>query len=116
MGDNFGGMDLFITYVGGDGNDVTLVTTLALPGDVNLSGHVSGDDLAIIITNWGMTGATREQGDLSGDNTVSGLDYTEVITYYGTGVFPGEPGTIPEPATLEMLLMVGALAMLRGRR
>ena len=60
-----------------------------------------------------MTGATREDGDLSGDGTVSGSDYTEVITYWGTGTPPLEPGTIPEPATLAILLLGGLAALFR---
>ena len=48
-----------------------------------------------------MNPATPEQGDLSGDAFVTGHDYTEVVSYWGTGVFPGEPPSgIPEPATL----------------
>ena len=85
-----------------------------LPGDVDDNGYVGGVDLTIIITNWGMSPATRLEGDLSGDDTVSGLDYTEVITYWGTGT-PPEPGAVPEPATLG-LLMVGGLVLLRRRR
>ncbi len=86
-----------------------------LPGDVNVDGWVAGGDLSIIITNWGMTGATREQGDLNGNGTVDGLDYTEVLTYWGTGSPPEPPSGIPEPATLG-LMMIGGLALLRCKR
>ena len=89
---------------------------LPLPGDVNGDGWVGGLDLTLVITNWGKNPATREQGDLSGDGTVAGADYTEVITYWGTGTpLPPEPGIIPEPATLGLLL-AGALAGLIRRR
>ena len=87
----------------------------ALPGDVDASGYVGGADLTTIITNWGMSGASREQGDLSGDGTVGGTDYTEVITYWGTGTAPPEPGAIPEPATLGLLLG-GGLALLMRKK
>ena len=78
-----------------------------LPGDVTSDGWVGGADLTAVITNWGMTGASREQGDLSGDGTVSGPDYTEVITYWGTGTAPAE--VIPEPGTLWLLLVAGSV-------
>ena len=90
-------------------DDIAGVTALFpvgdLPGDVDGDNWIGGADLTAIITNWGLTGATRQQGDLTGDGTVSGPDYTEVITYWGTGVFPGEPATIPEPATFALLLI-----------
>ena len=91
-----------------------IIPTL-LPGDVDGDGYVGGSDLTALITNWGMTEATREQGDLDGDGTVSGPDYTEVITYWGSGTFPGEPGAIPEPATIGLLLL-GALSLLSRRQ
>ena len=104
-------------YVGsfGNWNSVTFETGPAISGDVDGNGYVSGPDLTTIITNWGITGATRAQGDLSGDGTVSGPDYTEVITYWGTGTPPPEPGAIPEPATLGLLLLA-SLTLLRRRR
>ena len=41
-------------------------------------------------------------------------DYSEVLTYWGTGTPPQITGT-PEPATLALLLL-GGLALLRYRR
>lgn len=75
----------------------------ALLGDVNDDGFVGGDDLSIILTNWGLSGMTRQQGDLSGDNFVGGDDYSEVLTYWGTGISP-ETISIPEPTSLLSLL------------
>ena len=63
----------------------------------------------------GKNPATREQGDLSGDGTVAGADYTEVITYWGSGTPPPEPGSIPEPATIGLLALAGTV-LLAGRR
>ena len=84
-----------------------------LPGDVNGDGWVGGDDLSIILTNWGLSGQSREQGDLTGEGFIGGDDYSEVLTYWGTGTPPDSLVTsIPEPATLALLLL-GALAMLR---
>ena len=81
-----------------------------------LPGDVSGDDLTIILTNWGLSGQTREQGDLTGEGFIGGDDYTEVLTYWGTGT-PPPPLAIatPEPATLGLLL-VGGLALLNRKR
>ena len=86
-----------------------------LAGDVDGDGWVAGNDLSITISNWGMTGATREDGDLNGNGTVDGPDYSEVLTYWGMGIPPLEPPSgIPEAATLGLLL-TGGLALLRRR-
>ena len=105
----------------GNNDFVTLTGDLSLlplprSGDVNGNDYVSAPDLTTVITNWGMTGATREQGDLSGDGTVSAPDYTEVITFWGTGTAPTEPGPVPEPMTLALLAVSGGLAVLIRRR
>ena len=114
------GEDYTLTYY--DSGDLAGYTVLTvpepatLPGDANGDGWVGGDDLTIILTNWGMDGQTREQGDLTGEGFIGGDDYTEVLTYWGTGIPPESVITAtPEPATLGLLLL-GGLAMLRRRR
>ena len=83
-------------------------------GDVNGDGWVGGDDLTIILTNWGLDGQTREQGDLTGDLFVGGDDYTEVLTYWGTGTPPVSVVTaVPEPATLGLMLLGGLVLLWR---
>ena len=108
---NFGGIDLFISYVGGDGNDVTLV--VPLPGDVDLDGFVDGDDLSTIISYWGQS-LGRKFGDLNSNGIVDGPDYAEVLSYWNPPPEPPSQAT-PEPATLALLL-IGALALLRRRK
>jgi len=83
-------------------------------GDVNGDDFVGGSDLNTILSNWGMSGATRLQGDLTGEGDVGGADYNQVLSHWGEGT-PPEPGAIPEPATLGLLL-IGALVSLRRRR
>ena len=96
-------------------DNVSLVL-VPLAGDVNDDGFVGGVDVNRIITNWGMTGASREDGDLDGDGTVSAPDYTEIMTNWGAGTLPLEPpGATPEPSTL-LLLAGGLLAGLIRRR
>ena len=83
-----------------------------LPGDVNDDGFIGPDDLTTIINNWGLSGATREQGDLNGNGVVDGPDYAEVLSFWA----PTEPPeATPEPATL-VLLSLSGLAMLLRRR
>lgn len=94
---------------------VDVISVPLMPGDVNFDGFVGGDDLSTITTNWGREGMSRKEGDLSGDGFVTGHDYTEVLTYWGTGTPPEEATSIPEPATLGLLLL-GGQALLRRRR
>ena len=120
LGSHAGPVDLEISY-GGESvliGDVAVDQTFAytvfpLDGDVNGDGFVGGADLTQVIYNWGMTGASHADGDLNGDGTVSGPDYTEIVTSWGNGS-PPEPGPIPEPATLSLLLL-GCLTLIRRR-
>ena len=88
-----------------------------LAGDVDGDGFVGGDDLTIILTNWGSSGMTREQGDLTGDSFIGGDDYSEVLTYWGTGIGLGAVlSSVPEPLSLILLTWGGLIVLLRRRR
>lgn len=50
-----------------------------IPGDVNADQVVDGQDLAIIIQNWGANGGL---GDANGDGIVDGFDLTLVLSYW----------------------------------
>jgi hypothetical protein len=52
-------------------------------GDVNNNGHVTIQDLSVLATNYGHTGATYAQGDLNGDGTVGIQDLSILATHYG---------------------------------
>ena len=62
-----------------------------LSGDVNEDGFVGGADGMQILTNWGMTGASRSDGDVDGDGTVEGDDLAEILSYWAQSVpLPGD--------------------------
>ena len=51
---------------------------------------------------------------LNGDGLVTAQDYTKVITHGGTGTPPAEPpSSVPEPATMGLLIMGGLLLLRR---
>ena len=108
---NFGGLDLFISYIGGDGNDVTLFT--AQPGDFDLDGDIDGVDFGLWQTGYPTaSGALLSDGDADGDGDVDGTDFGIWQANYLTNL--GGSAAIPEPTTMG-LLIVGALAILRRR-
>lgn len=59
-------------------------STDPLPGDLNLDGVVSLNDVAILLSNYGIEfGATREQGDMDGDGDVDLADISAILSQYG---------------------------------
>ena len=100
--------------IGGTGDLFSFSSYLPghVPGDVDGDGFSDGDDLATIISNWGLSGATREQGDLNVDGIVSGPDYAEVLSFWAPE--PTEP--TPEPATLTIISAAGCCVLLANGR
>ena len=91
---NFGGTDLFVSYVGGDGNDVSLFTTLAgLSGDFDGDDDVDGADFLKWQRDPGV-------GNLSDWQT----------NYGNTALLTAASTAVPEPSTL----LLSAMASLLG--
>ena len=120
FGSGLGGILIhpYLTWI-----DNVLDEPILLPGDVNGNLFVCDEDLSIIINNWGLSGATREQGDLSGNYIVDGPDYAEVLSYWNTGIPPSEPSeppeaiaAMPEPATVWLMILAGAILARRKRK
>ena len=108
------GPNKLVAFGSDAGGARTWPITVNLPGDVNTDGWVDGDDWDIIIANLNQYG-NRGQGDLTGDGLINATDQAEWTAYQNTGIInPGAAATIPEPATLAMVL-VGGLAILRRR-
>jgi probable HAF family extracellular repeat protein len=78
-----------------------------LPGDANGDGTVSFADYQTLEGNFG-TGTTWAQGDFNGDHAVTFADYQILEANFGKS-------SVPEPATLSLLIL-GGLALARRRR
>ncbi|MCA9102262.1 MAG: hypothetical protein KDA63_13965 [Planctomycetales bacterium] len=111
---NFGGIDLFISYLGGNGNDVVLFTLAAgLPGDGNGDGWVDGLDYLLWASHYGThpgPDGDITDGDYNDDGSVDGLDYLLWAGNYGSHAAL----SVPEPCSLAIL--VSAAGLLGQRR
>jgi hypothetical protein len=91
-----------------------------LPGDANHDGRVDVNDLTVVLTDFGMTGADWAQGDFVGDGTVDINDLTILLTHFGDSIGSSAAGTaaVPEPGALALLLagLVTLLGCARQRR
>lgn len=64
---------------GSPGHFVSVSCNPGCPADLNDNGAVGGDDLAIILGNWGGAGV----GELTGDGTIDGADLATVLGAWG---------------------------------
>ncbi len=100
---------LRLTYQGGDGNDIALITTAAPElGDLNEDGQINQLDLNLTIQHFG---TNSSQGDANHDNTVNLQDIFLLRNILNTNT----PLEIPEPTTLFTLLIL-APALLARRK
>jgi hypothetical protein len=100
------------TNPSGTQNECFLLTPLA--GDANLDGQVDINDLTVVLTNYGRTGATWNTGDFIGDGRVDINDLTIVLAHYGhtAGASASGPAAAPEPSALALsaVALFGLLA------
>ena len=75
------------------------------PGDANGDGNVDINDLTIVLSNYGQTGATWSQGNFTGSGTVDINDLTIVLANYDPISSPAGTRAVPEPGAL---LLFGA--------
>ena len=102
-----------------DGVHHAFLMTPATPGDANTDGRVDINDLTIVLSNYGQTGATWAQGEFTGSGTVDINDLTIVLANYGAISAAGaSSAAVPEPGVLAMLAaaLVGLLAWTQRTR
>jgi probable HAF family extracellular repeat protein len=98
--------------VAGGATDAFLLTPV-LPGDANEDGKVDVNDLTIVLSHYGQTGTTWNQGEFTGDGKVDVNDLTIVLAHYGQslGASAGGIAAVPEPSAI-LLISVGAIGLL----
>ena len=81
----FNGLDLVISYQGGDGNDIVLTSqTQVLLGDVNLDGMINLLDVDFFIDRLS-TGTYQAEADCNQDGAINLLDIDPFIEILGGG-------------------------------
>jgi hypothetical protein len=95
-----------------------VVTTAALPGDVDEDNDVDMIDFNPIRDNFQKSVTSRAQGDLNGDGIVDFVDFRQWKDFFPTPVGPAA-GAVPEPASGALGFLAAAigaaLARERGR-
>lgn len=87
---------------------ITLTWNATRTGDANRDGSVDDDDLSLLLANWG-TQTDWSHGEFSESWPVDDDDLSLLLSHW-----TGSAGTIPEPATIALLL-AGALGLARRR-
>ena len=74
-----------VLVVAGVGTDVRAYRNPpSCPGDLNGDHAIDLTDLAELLSNYGLTGATPADGDLNGDTLVDLTDLAQLLSLYGT--------------------------------
>ncbi|KKN43936.1 hypothetical protein LCGC14_0698080 [marine sediment metagenome] len=84
-------------------------------GDFNLDGLIDGTDLALMKTAFGQPGMGYADGNANCDAFVDGTDLAILKTNFGFIALPS-PGSVPEPASAALMLIVGGFLVRRKRR
>lgn len=89
-------------------------------GDINLDGRVDTDDASILLTHFGKCSYSWEKADFNGDYSVDTDDASILLenwtnVYVANGAEELQAASVPEPATLG-LLVLGGLALIRRTR
>lgn len=118
------GTDSF-TYRAYDGEAYSDVTTVLInviadmetwiAGDANGDGTVDEDDATILAAHWGDGQADPSMGDFNDDGWVGAADAAILAANWGART-ESSAATVPEPATLALLLAATILAPARRRR
>ena len=96
-------------------SEVLTVAGDTLVGDANGDEVVDAADYILVKQNMGTSGhADNTNGDLDGNGTVDWEDLQKLMIGMNSGT--GETQTVPEPATLFIMLAAGLPALLKRRR
>jgi hypothetical protein len=96
---------------------ITLSQLPMTPGDFNADGKVDNLDLAAWQAGFGTaSGAGRTQGDADGDGDVDGEDLLIWQQNRGLGAISATSNAVPEPATIQYVVVAAVLAAARLRR
>jgi len=86
------------------------------PGDANIDGKVNVFDLAILASSYGDSGKLWTDADFTGDGNVNVFDLAILANNYGYGTGGTAGQSVPEPATLAMLVLGGVAVVRRKAR
>jgi hypothetical protein len=90
--------------------------SVTLTGDVNGDGIVNSQDLAVISSNWLVTG-TGKSGDANNDGIVNSQDLALVSANWLNAVPPagGNAAAVPEPSAAILAILAGMMLLVRRR-
>lgn len=113
------GKDVYITYHGGDGNDVVLFTSPGVPGDYNKNGKVENADLTLLLNNWAATVPPTPAGWIGTPLTAPAVDndeLTALLNNWGTTASNvGNAIATPEPGSVVLLSVLSGIVLLARR-